>query len=53
VIYESKAISVEDFAWVTVRFRLLFEEGWEQLKNPKTGKPHVLDGVVYLRRLRG
>ncbi len=50
MIYESKAISAYEFGWVTVRFRLLYEDGWEQLRD-QTGRPYVADGVVYLRRL--
>lgn len=48
MLYDSMAISVADFSWLTVRWRLL-SEGWTQLLD-RDGKPYFQCGVVYLRR---
>jgi hypothetical protein len=49
VIYDSKAVTSDDFSWlVTCRWPLL-SDGWEHVPN-RDGKPHIENGVVYLRR---
>ena len=42
MIYDSMAITEEQFRWLLIRWRLLFDEGWEVIKHEA--------GVVYLRR---